>query len=207
MAGSPISARLSQFVHEQTARVLAEVGIGYNSPAAIELLAEAGADVDRELLRAKLPWELVERCLATCPRRIRLAARDPRHDVLLGDGSLAFCSDGTGTFMLDDVTGRCTEGTAADMRETMRLLDALPEVDYMWPPISARDLDPLTAGLEIEAIALQSCSKHLQDKVRQVAHVAPLLEISKRWPAAPSGSARSSARSTARSPRSCTSAR
>jgi trimethylamine--corrinoid protein Co-methyltransferase len=79
--------------------------------------------------------------------------------------------------MLDDVTGRRTEGTAADMRQTMRLLDALPEVDYMWPPISARDLDPLTAGLEIEAIALQSCSKHLQDEVRQVAHVAPLLEI------------------------------
>jgi trimethylamine--corrinoid protein Co-methyltransferase len=172
-----LSAAEREFVHEQTARVLAEVGIGYNSPAAIELLAEAGADVDRELLRARLPWELVERCLATCPRQIRLAAREPRHDVLLGDGSLSFCSDGTGTFMLDDVTGRRSEGTAADMRQTMRLLDALPEVDYMWPPISARDLDPVTAGLEIEAIALQSCSKHLQDEVRQVAHVAPLLEI------------------------------
>jgi trimethylamine--corrinoid protein Co-methyltransferase len=174
---SYLSATEREFISEQTARVLADVGVGYNSPAAIELLAEAGADVDRELLRARLPWELVERCLTTCPRQIRLAARDPRHDVLLGDGALAFCSDGTGTFMLDELTGRRTEGTAADMRDTMRLLDALPEVDYMWPPISARDLDPLTAGLEIEAIALQSCSKHLQDEVRQVAHVAPLLEI------------------------------
>jgi trimethylamine--corrinoid protein Co-methyltransferase len=157
--------------------VLADVGVGYNSAVAIDLLAAAGAEVDRELLRAKLPWELVERCLADCPRQIRLAARDPRHDVTLGDGSLLFCSDGTGTFMLDDVTGQRSEGTAADMRDTMRLLDALPEVDYMWPPISARDLDPRTAGLEIEAIALQSCSKHLQDEVREVAQVAPLLEI------------------------------
>ncbi len=172
-----LSAAEREFIHEQTARVLAEVGIGYNSVRAIELLQEAGAVVDHERLRATLPWELVERCLATCPRQVRLAARDPRHDCVLGDGSLLFCSDGTGTFMYDDVTGLRTEGTAEDMRQAMRLLDALPEVDYTWPPISARDLDPLTAGLEIEGIALRNCSKHLQDEVRQVAHVKPLLEI------------------------------
>jgi trimethylamine---corrinoid protein Co-methyltransferase len=172
-----LSEKDRQYIHEQTARVLAEVGIGYNTPAAIELLAEAGAEVDRERLSAKLPWELVERCLKTCRRQVPLAARDPRHDLVLGDGELKFCSDGTGTFMLDDLTGLRTEGTAADMRRVMRLLDALPEVDYVWPSISARDLDPLTAGLEIEAIALAHCSKHLQDEVREVAHVRPMLEI------------------------------
>jgi trimethylamine:corrinoid methyltransferase-like protein len=78
-----LSVAEREFVHEQTARVLAEVGIGFNSPAAIELLAEAGADVDRELLRAKLPWELVERSLKTCPSQIRLAAAGRRHAALL----------------------------------------------------------------------------------------------------------------------------
>ena len=94
------------FVHEQAVRVLEDIGIGYNTPEAIELLAEAGADVDAEALTAKLPWELVERCLATCPSQVRLAARDPRHDVVVGDGSLTFCADGTATYMLDDLTGR-----------------------------------------------------------------------------------------------------
>ena len=59
----------------------------------------------------------------------------------------------------------------------MRLFDALPEVDYAWPSISARDLDPRTAGLEIEAISLAYLTKHVQDEVREVAHVAPLLQI------------------------------
>ena len=59
----------------------------------------------------------------------------------------------------------------------MRLFDALPEVDYAWPTISARDLDPLTAGLEIEAISLDNFTKHVQDEVRESAHVTPLLEI------------------------------
>ena len=63
------------------------------------------------------------------------------------------------------------------MRDVMRLFDAIPEVDYAWPSISARDLDPRTAGLEIEAISLDCFSRHLQDEVREVAHVAPLLEI------------------------------
>ena len=35
--------RERDFVHEQVVRVLEEVGIGYNTPAAIELLEEAGA--------------------------------------------------------------------------------------------------------------------------------------------------------------------
>jgi len=166
-----------QFVHEQTVCVLEEVGVGYNTPAAIDLLEEAGAEVDRAQLRARLPWELVARCLKTCPSQVRLAGRAPGTDVVLGDGSLTFCTDGTGTYMYDDVTGVRSEGTAHDLRQVMRLFDALPEVDYAWPSISARDLDPLTAGLEIEAISLDCFSRHLQDEVRELAHVKPLLEI------------------------------
>ena len=172
-----LSAAERQFVHEQTAYVLAEVGVGYNTPAAIDLLEEAGAAVDRARLSARLPWELVERCLKTCPRQVLLAGRAPGTDVVLGDGSLTFCTDGTGTYMYDDVTGVRSEGSAQALREVMCLFDALPEVDYAWPSISARDLDPLTAGLEIEAISLDCFSRHVQDEVREVAHVRPLLEI------------------------------
>jgi trimethylamine--corrinoid protein Co-methyltransferase len=172
-----LNDRERAFVHEQTVRVLQQVGVGYNTPAALDLLEEAGAAVDRARLSARLPWDLVERCLATCPRQVRLAGRDPSTDVVVGDGSLTFCTDGTATYMYDDVTGERTEGTAEDLRRVMRLFDALPEVDYAWPSVSARDLDPLTAGLEIEAISLACLTKHVQDEVREVAHVAPLIEI------------------------------
>ncbi len=172
-----LSADDTEFVHEQALRVLAEVGVGYNTPEAIDLLAEAGAQVDRERLTARVPQELVERCLATCPSEVRLAGRDPRHDVVVGDGSLTFCADGTATYVLDDLTGRREDGSAEWLRRTMRLYDALPEVDYAWPTISARDLDPLTAGLEIEAISLANLTKHVQDEVRDPAHAAPLVEI------------------------------
>ena len=50
-----LSGEDGDFVHEQAVRVLAEIGIGYNTPEAIELLGEAGAEVDRVALTAKLP--------------------------------------------------------------------------------------------------------------------------------------------------------
>ena len=106
-----------------------------------------------------------------------LAARDPAHDVWLGDGSLNVTTDGTATYMLDDETGERHEGSADDLRTIMRLFDALPDADYVWPTLSARDLDPLTANLEIEAIAFRSSAKHVQDEVRGPEFVAPLLEM------------------------------
>jgi trimethylamine---corrinoid protein Co-methyltransferase len=133
--------------------------------------------LDRERLTARLPRELVARCLETAPRTVLLAARDPGHDVWLGDGSLSFTSDGTATYVLDDESGELHEGSAADLRTVMRLFDALPDVDYVWPTISARDLDPRTANLEIEAISFRSCSQTRADEVRGPEYVAPLLEM------------------------------
>jgi len=164
-------------LHEQTLTVLEEVGVAYNTPMALDLLEGTEAILDRDRLTARLPRELVGRCLATAPRKLLLAARDPAHDVWLGDGSLTFTSDGTATYVVDDETGERHEGTADDLRTLMRLFDALPDCDYVWPTISARDLEPLTANLEIEAIAFRSCAKHVQDEVRAPEYVAPLLEM------------------------------
>ena len=164
-------------LHEQTLTVLEEVGVAYNTPAAMDVLEGTEAVLDRERLTARLPRELVERCLETAPRTVLLAARDPAHDVRLGDGSLSFTSDGGATYMLDDESGELREGSAADQHTIMRLFDALPDVDYVWPTISARDLDPLTANLEIAAISFRSCAKHVQTGVRGPEYVAPLLEM------------------------------
>jgi len=158
--------------------VLATAGVAYGSREAIELLAGAGATVDRERLTARLTDELVQAALAMIPGEVLLAARDSTRDVVVGgDRPLSVCSDGTATYLLDDATGARLPGTADRLRTVMRLLDALPECDYVWPSLSARDLDPATANLEIEYIALAECGKHLQDEVRGPEFVAPLVEM------------------------------
>ncbi len=106
-----------EFVHEQTLRVLAEVGVCYGTPTLTGLLAEAGATVDAEALTAKLPWELIERCLKMVPRDIHLAGRDPAYDCWINDQGMLYTSDGAATYMLDDLTGERHEGTSADLAD------------------------------------------------------------------------------------------
>jgi trimethylamine--corrinoid protein Co-methyltransferase len=167
-----------QFVHEQTMRVLEEIGIAFNSDKAIDLLEQAGAEVDRETLRAKLSWELVERCLKTVPKRILLAGRDPRHDRYLDDDEpIVFSTDGTGTYMYDDVTGRRWEGTKNDLRDVIRLFEGLDEIDMNWCSICPRDADPATSGLRMAAIGLTESGKHLQDEVRRPEQVPAFVEM------------------------------
>lgn len=165
------------FVHEKTMQVLEQVGVAYNSPLAIDLLEEAGAQVDRERLTARFGWELIEGCLATVPREILLAGRDPEHDKVLGRDQLVTTSDGMTTYVLDDLTGDRREGTKADLARFTRLVDALPELDTHWPSPQTADVDAHTMPLVMQAICLRNTSKHIQDEIRLPQLVEPILAM------------------------------
>ena len=114
-----------QFIHEQTLRVLAEVGVAYNTATLTDLLSDAGATVDAANLTAKLPWELIERCLKTVPRDVLLAGRDPAYDCRVSDDGIIYTSDGAATYMLDDLTGERHEGTEAELARLVEVVSAL----------------------------------------------------------------------------------
>ena len=165
-------------IHDKVINVLETVGVRFNTPVATELLAAAGADIDDSRQSARIPRELVDQCCRTVPKDVLLAARDPVWDRHLGPGHDLVCTtDGSATYILDDLTGERREGTAEDLARLVTLFDALPEVEVLWSTISAHNLDPRTAILEILATCFANSSKHLQDGIRQPAFVAPALEI------------------------------
>jgi len=166
-----------QFIHEQTLRVLAEVGVAYNTPTLTGLLADAGATVDAANLTAKLPWELIERCLKTVPRDILLAGRDPAYDCRVSDDGMIYTSDGAATYMLDDLTGERHEGIAADLAQLTCLYDAVPEIDFMWATITPGDVDSRVGNLEIARITFENSRKHLQDEVRTPDQAPVMIEM------------------------------
>lgn len=174
---SYLSEAERELLHEETLRVLKDVGVAFNSRQAIEVLAEAGAWVDRERLVAKLDWELIEGCLQTVPRQVLLAGRLPENDRLLGGERLVATSDGMATYVYDDLTGERRAGTAADLATMMRLADALDEIDVLWPSPQAGDIDPLIQPLQMNAICLRNSTKHIQDEVRDPSLVEPMLAI------------------------------
>ena len=174
-----LSAAEKDALYQRVLHVLEHVGVGVGSASVLSLLAEAGARVDEERRIAKLPPALVENCLAQAPRQVRLAGRDPAHDLVVGDGSpLACTTDGMATMVMDDLTGEVRGATRADLAYYFGLFDALPELDFIWTTITGPDFDAVTGGLETDLIALESTSKHVQSIVaHSPEQVPPLLEM------------------------------
>ncbi len=166
-----------QFVHEQTVRLLEEVGVAYNTPTLTELLKDAGATVDQSRLQVKLPWGLIERCLRQVPREFLLAGRDPAYDCTVGAGRMLYTSDGAATYMLDDLTGERHEGTEADLAAMMTLYDAVPEIDFQWATITPGDVDSRVGNLEMARISFEHSRKHLQDEVRTPDQAPVMIEL------------------------------
>ena len=174
-----LSAAEMDALHQRVLHVLKQVGIGVGSAVALDLLAEAGAPVDRDRRTATLPPELVESCLEKAPGTVRLAARDNAHDLLVGAGSpLACCTDGMATMVFDDVTNEVRDSTRDDLAYYYGLYDALEELDFIWTSLTLGERDPLRVGLETDLIALESTSKHVQSVVAHSPdQVPPLLDM------------------------------
>jgi len=174
-----LSATEKDALHQRVLHVLDQVGVGVRSERVLSLLAEAGARVDWDRGIARLAPDLVEACLARSPRSVRLAARDPAHDLTIGGGApLACATDGEASMVLDDATGVVREATREDLVYFYGLFDALPQLDFIWTSLMASDLDPVAGGLENDLVALESTSKHVQSVVaHSPAEVPPLLEM------------------------------
>lgn len=166
-----------EFVHAKTLEVLERVGVAYNTPRAIDLLAAAGACVDRAALTARLSWDLIEPALETVPRTVLLAGRDASTDCVLGGDRLIATSDGMTTYVLDDATGKRRDGTAADLAAVTRLCDGLDEIDTLWPSPNPGDVPAGILPLLTQATMVRNSTKHVQDEVRTPEMVEPILEI------------------------------
>jgi trimethylamine--corrinoid protein Co-methyltransferase len=150
---------------DQALELLDTVGMRFGPSESLEALAAAGARVDREAGVARLPRELVERALASCPRDVLLAGATAADDVLLDGSAVHFVPSGTPTKILDEATGRVRSGTAEDVRRAMIVADAMPAVDVMWAPVGAADLPEDEMAFHELVTAVEWSAKHFQHEV------------------------------------------
>jgi trimethylamine---corrinoid protein Co-methyltransferase len=175
-AASALGKAERELIFEQTLWVLEHVGVGFPSRRALDVLRRGGAAVDDERRVARLPRALVAECIASAPREVLLAGRDPVHDILLGgERPLVCCADGEATMVADDATGEVRDASLDDLRDICRLHDALPQIDFLWTSLSSPSLDAERAPLAVDAIALAESSKHLQSVSPKTPRLVPEL--------------------------------
>lgn len=117
-------------LHAKSLELLRTTGCVFKDERALRIFAEAGAQVDSAKQLVRIPSRLVEEALSRCPKRVVLAARNPRYDVVLEEDRVYFGTSTVPINVLDMETGKLRRGTRQDCLDFPRLIDALPYIHF-----------------------------------------------------------------------------
>ena len=127
-------------IHEASLKVLAERGLSTDSDLILKTFADAGAKVDRDSNRMRIPRGLVENSIRTAPALITLYGRDPANDIEVGGKSRHFGLGGSPTPRFRDFeTGQIRTPTKSDVVRATVLGDALDNIDFIMSLAGAYD--------------------------------------------------------------------
>jgi trimethylamine--corrinoid protein Co-methyltransferase len=90
-------------IHAASVKVLSSVGVKVEWKPARDTYREAGAEVDDEAQRVRIPEALVRRAVDQAPRRFAL--HGPDFEMEIGGGQTCFAGQGIPTETLDAETG------------------------------------------------------------------------------------------------------
>lgn len=150
-------------VVESALSILEDVGFVYSFAPALTAVESAGAIVDHDSRRARLPRALVEEALRLTPASVRLTGRTPEHDLTIGSAAPgeavpAFTVSGGGT-IADRHTDRQRPLLRADVGEVVTFIDHVPQIDFLNSPLAVADCRRELAGETILAEVLKYARK------------------------------------------------
>ncbi|MGD8552133.1 MAG: trimethylamine methyltransferase family protein [Anaerolineales bacterium] len=138
-------------IHVASLEVLERVGIETRSTEACEVLASAGASVDGQLVR--IPEHMVTQALATAPKRMTLFDRDGQAAIKAWGYNSYFGGGSDCLNVLDHHSGERRRAVLKDVIDASRLMDALPEIDFVMSAFLPSDVpDSVYPHYQMEAM-------------------------------------------------------
>jgi trimethylamine:corrinoid methyltransferase-like protein len=163
-------------VHDESLRILCNVGVKFHGQAALPLLEKNGAKVDHDARIARIPAEMVTDALNAAPKSFVLGARNPRHDYPLPSPVTHYAVDGTCAFVLDFESGEKRYGTCKDIEDSLRVFQEMDTGVMAWCPTVASDAPAHTRALHEFVGIMQHTSKHGQHEVHNARQVPYLVD-------------------------------
>lgn len=173
-----LSADERERVHEETARVLWDVGLRIDSQEGRRLLKEAGAVVDEGSRRVRISRRLLEESLRLATRRFSLGGRREGWELPLNAGEFTLLADGGATRVYDLAAGELREPTGEDWVESTRLQDAIDDIGLYWSMVDAGKAAMDKADyVEYFSGLFRLFTKHVQDSFDAPHAAHALLEV------------------------------
>ncbi len=124
-----LSDELVKQIIEEGFALLMNPGIQVHNEEALSLLAEAGAEIDRESKIAKIPEKVARRALDTRPSEFYLYDLDGNPVVHYGGDSVQFDPGSGGITILDSETQKQRQALTEDLVKFVKLVETIPQLD------------------------------------------------------------------------------
>ncbi|MEM4263143.1 MAG: trimethylamine methyltransferase family protein, partial [Thermoplasmata archaeon] len=149
-------------IHSISIRILEKIGIVVKSENVSKMLLDAGAIRSPDGKRILIPERMVKAALASVPKSILLAGRNGAKDMTIPSNRLYAATGGEGVYIKDLVKGTTRPTSIQDLRDVSRIVESLPQIDFLWGLVGALDVPDLLKTTMETKTALQYCSKHWQ---------------------------------------------
>ncbi len=126
-------------IHLASLEILERTGVDVHEENARELLVKGGAKADG--LRVRVPEYMVMKALSTTPKRITLYDRNGKVAIRAGGYNSYYGGGSDCLNILDHRTGLRRKPVLTDVMEASRLMDALPEIDFVMSAFLPEDVD------------------------------------------------------------------
>lgn len=166
-------------IHQTSMEVFAEIGVQVNFPAALDLFAAAGAEVDRQTCIVKMPADLVEKIIGRAPPIIHLCGRDPEgeHDCEIGGTRVYMGTGGTALNVQEPGSDDIRRSTTRDIMDMARMVDALEHIHYYMLNVYPNDVTVENVDVNRFAAAVNRTEKHIMGGVYTVEGVRNVIKM------------------------------
>jgi trimethylamine--corrinoid protein Co-methyltransferase len=127
-------------IDQASRALLMEVGVQAEAEEALELFHQAGAVVDPKTRMVKIPSHVISKTLAMCASCVKLYDRKGGAPLLIGGDRVYFGTVGIATNVLDFNTNAYRQVVCDDLRDIIRLSDALDPPDFILIPATPTDV-------------------------------------------------------------------
>ena len=110
-------------------RVLMDPGVKIDNESALNLIAEAGGNVERNNSVAQIPEKIVFDALRTVPDEFDLYNLQGMPVVKYGGNNIHFDPGSTAIFYLDPETGKHRQAVSEDLINFVKIVEMLPQLD------------------------------------------------------------------------------
>ncbi len=166
----PLTEESISRVHQTAMQVIEEVGFEVNSEMALGLFEGAGAQVEKENQRVRLPQKMVMELIGMAPSEVKLCGQDEKRDILMGGSRVYAGTGGTALYIYQPDTAEKRLATLEDLKRIAKLVDQLDNIHLFMLPTYPNELPLAEVDVNRFFAGLDNTTKHV------MGGVTPLME-------------------------------